>query len=812
MSETALPDLKIIELAQGVAAPYCVKLLGDLGADVVKIEPPTGDGSRRIGPFPDDVPDPERSGQYLYLNTNKRSVSLDVAHPAGHELLLELIGGADLLVTDRTTQQLEAIDLPYERLASINPRLIVTCVTPFGGVGPYSGYEATAFTTYHAGGMGWGTPHNDVTDPSNQPPLAPGGYLADYITGVTAAAATMAAVTCRRAYGVGQLVDVAGMEAVANAIRNSLGAVTSSPGMIPPRRKQGFSWVWPCKDGHVSISFIRDAWWFSLREMMGDPEWARSELFDTHAARQDNADVIEQLTVEWLMQTSKDDIYREALERGLPGFPVRSIEELVTSRQFAEREYLVEVERPGGGAVTMPGAPAKFSRTPFRIARSAPRLGAHSEEVRAELQTARARTGRVRDMPPARPSPDHGNRPLEGIRVADFGWIFAVPHATAWLSTLGAEVIRIESQVNLDQLRVTGLAQGTDGVPGLNRAGGYNSLNFGKKSITLNLRDPRAIELAKELVRRSDVVTENFVVGTMERFGLGYEVLRAIKPDIVMLSGSSVGQTGPERTATGWGPNAMAVGGAPYVTGYSGGPPSSLDSTFPDFVIGVQMAFSLLVALHERARTGQGQRIDLSMAETVVAMIPEAMLDYAMNGRDAERIGNRHPSMAPHGVYQCQDDDSWVAVAVANDEQWRGLCAALGEPALAADERYGSAAGRLEHQDRLDRAIGEWTRQHTNYEAMHALQARGVPAAPVLGARALFEDPHMRALGYFVDIDHPEVGVRRIPGLPGRYSAMPELAYGPSPLLGEHNEQILCGLLGLSRARYEELVAEQVIY
>ena len=806
MSETALADLRIIEFAQGVAAPYCAKLLGDLGADVVKAEPPDGDRSRRTGPFPGDVPDPERSGQYLYLNTNKRSVALDPASGEGRALLLELIGGADLLVVDKTASQLEALDLGYEQLASINPRLIVTCVTPFGGVGPYSGYAGTAFTTYHAGGLGWGTPHNEVTDPPNQPPLAPGGYLAEYVTGVTAAAATMVAVTHRRAYGVGQLVDVAGMESIANAIRGTLASVTTSPDMIPPRRKQGFPWVWPCQDGHVSISFITDHWWSTLREMMGDPEWARSELFDERDARQDNADVLEPLIIEWLMQTSKDDIHREALARDLPGFPVRSIAELVGSRQFAERAYLAEVEQPGVGRLTMPGAPAKFSRTPFRIARPAPRLGAHTGEVRAELEQAR---GAGEAAPAAAAA---GNRPLEGIRIADFGWILSVPHATAWLGTLGAEVIRIESQANLDLMRTTGLTRGTDGVPGLNRAGGYNALNFGKKSITLNLKEPRAIELAKELVRRSDAVTENFVVGTMERFGLGYEELRAVKPDIVMLSGSTGGQTGPERAGTGWGPNAMAVGGAPYLTGYAGGPPSSLDSTFPDFVIGVQMAYSLLAALHERARTGQGQYIDLSMAETVVAMIPEAVLDHSMNGRDAERIGNRHPALAPHGVYPCRGDDSWVAVAVAGDEQWRGLCAALGEQGWAADERYGSAAGRRAHQDQLDDAICEWTRQRTNYEAMHALQAHGVAATAVLGAMALFEDPQLKALGYFVDIDHPEVGVRRVPGLPARYSAMPQLAYSHAPLLGEHNEDILCGLLGLSRARYDQLVAEQVIY
>jgi crotonobetainyl-CoA:carnitine CoA-transferase CaiB-like acyl-CoA transferase len=279
-----------------------------------------------------------------------------------------------------------------------------------------------------------------------------------------------------------------------------------------------------------------------------------------------------------------------------------------------------------------------------------------------------------------------------------------------------------------------------------------------------------------------------------------------------MLSGSTLGQTGPERAATGWGPNSMAVAGVPHLTGYAGGAPSSLDATFPDFAIGVQMAFSLLVALHERRSSGKGQHIDLAMAEAVSAMIPEAVFDFTVNGRESERRGNRSAFAAPQGVYPCRDEDSWVAISVEDDAQWRALRRALAEPAWAADAHLDTTAGRLADHDRVDRELAAWTRERSNTDAMRVLQAAGVAAAAVLNAPAVACDPQIEALGYMVEVDHAEVGVRRVPGLPNRYSAMPALAYRPAPLLGEHNEDVLCGLLGLTRADYDALVEDRVVF
>lgn len=403
------------------------------------------------------------------------------------------------------------------------------------------------------------------------------------------------------------------------------------------------------------------------------------------------------------------------------------------------------------------------------------------------------------------------NRPLDGLRVLDFGWILAVPHATAWLGTLGADVIRVETEARLDLIRAQGLSRGADGLNGVNRAGAFNGINFSKRGVTLNLADPRGRDLALELARRSDIVTENFSAGVMERLGLGYEALRAVRPDIIVLSGSPLGQTGPERAATGWGPTTLAYTGLPWSTGYPGGPPSAFGGAYPDFMIGVQMAFSLMVALHERARSGQGQYIDLSMAETVAAMNPEPLLDYALNGREAPRAGNRSPRIAPQGAYPCTGEDRWIAISVESEQQWRALVEVMGQPAWSEEQRFDDLRGRLEHHDELDERLAAWTAEHDADALSARLQAAGVTAAPVRGVAALADEGLLRKRGFLVEIDNAEMGPRQLPGIPGRFSAMPQLDYRPTPMIGEHNHEVFCGLLGLPEEEFAELCAEGVI-
>ena len=400
--------------------------------------------------------------------------------------------------------------------------------------------------------------------------------------------------------------------------------------------------------------------------------------------------------------------------------------------------------------------------------------------------------------------------PLEGIRVADFGWILAAPQCTAWLGVMGAEVIRIESSQRLDVIRLLG--QNPRDFKGPNGSPLFNGLNYSKKGVTLNLGHPQGATLAKEIIRRSDIVVENFAVGMMKRWGLAYEDLRQIKPDIIMVSGSPVGQYGPDSHCVGWGPITQASAGICHLTGYPDGPPVSLGGTWPDYMVGVTMAYAVLAALYCRRRTGKGQYIDLAMAEVVTAMLPEAIMDYIINNRDQGRRGNQDDVMVPHNVYRCQGEDTWVAVAVETEEEWRHFCQAVGHPEWCADERFIDRKSRKAHEPELDALITSWTRERTQIDIMHLLQKAGVAATPVYDTESLIADPQFQHRDFLVTSGHPVTGNLPVAGIPGKYSAIDQLRYTPAPCLGQHNEEVFSTLLGLSQEEIARLREEKVIY
>ena len=371
-------------------------------------------------------------------------------------------------------------------------------------------------------------------------------------------------------------------------------------------------------------------------------------------------------------------------------------------------------------------------------------------------------------------------------------------------------MIRIESEHRLDLLRATGMTRGSGGIPGLNRSGPFLGLNYSKRGVTLNLQTDRGKDLAKELVSRADIVTMNYAAGVAERLGLGYEDFKAIKPDIIMMFGSPLGQTGPEAHSTGWGPTTLAYTMLPHVTGYPGGTPSSMGGSYPDFVVGVHMAFAMMGALRHRDRTGHGQYIDVAMGETTVAMTPEPLLEWTMAGADQPMRGNRDPDRAPQGVYPCAGEDRWVAISVEDDEMWAGLQRALDDPEWARDPGLGTLEGRQVRHDDIDRELSAWTSSRSPQEAAALLQAEGVAATAVLDGFGLLDDPQLQYRGFFVDIDHPEVGVTASAGIPLRYSET-QLHYGSTPLLGQHNREVFTDLVGLEPAEIDQLVDEQVI-
>jgi crotonobetainyl-CoA:carnitine CoA-transferase CaiB-like acyl-CoA transferase len=403
--------------------------------------------------------------------------------------------------------------------------------------------------------------------------------------------------------------------------------------------------------------------------------------------------------------------------------------------------------------------------------------------------------------------------PLEGIRIADFTWVWAGPYCTLQLAHLGAEVIRIETRTRPCVTRM--LPPWPDGkFSGPDCSGYFNQYNQGKKSITLNFNYPEAHEVARRLIKVSDVVINNFAAGVMERMGFGYSEVRKLKPDIVMVSLTGYGDTGPYRDYVAYGPAQVPLSGLSSLTGYKGWPPMHAGFSYADPNAGAHGAMAVLMALYHRARTGEGQYVEMSQWECAIDVLAEGTLEYAMNGREPERNGNRDPLMAPHGNFKCLDwpdkiadqvVDRWISIVCADDAEWGRLAHAIGRPELANDPRFKTLAARKANEDELEAIITSWTSTRDPASAVEHLQKAGVAAGVVADARYLSQDPNLTARGYFVYKQHPEVGVKQHCGIPWRMSATPCEVRSAAPTIGQHTDEVLMGTLGYSRAELEEL-------
>jgi benzylsuccinate CoA-transferase BbsF subunit len=400
---------------------------------------------------------------------------------------------------------------------------------------------------------------------------------------------------------------------------------------------------------------------------------------------------------------------------------------------------------------------------------------------------------------------------LSGIRVVEFAVFAAGPVVGKYMANYGAEVIRVESHANPDGFR-THYPPFAGNRPGLDRSGCFAVFNDGKLGVTLNLKTPEGVDLAKRLVARADVVVENFTPGTIDRLGLGYEALRAVRPDLVMLSSCNMGRTGPYARHPGFGSMLSSLGGFTNLTGYTDDFPLLNYGPYIDFIGAGYGLIAVMAALDHRRRTGQGQHIDLSQYENGLQFVASTLLDYTANGHVATRCGNRAEHAAPHGAFPCRGEDAWCTISVTSDAEWEALRRALGDPPWAAEPRFATLLGRKAHEDELEARLAEWTRERTPREVMETLQAAGVAAAVVNTMADLYADPQLAHRGYWRELDHPALGPFHYESSGFTFSDTPAEFERPSPCLGEHNRYVFCELLGLSEAEYQELQERKVIY
>ncbi len=827
--------LHVVELGEGVAVPYAGRLLAELGADVAKVEPPGGDRARRAGPFPGDRPDPDASALFHYENAHKRGLVLDVDDDDDRRALDALLGRADVLLTDRPPAELAALRLAPPELTGRHPRLVTVALTPFGIDGPRAGWRGGELAAWAASGLAHGTPGlpDCAEDAAGEPPLHPGAPVAETIAGVTAAVAALVGIFGRDGYGQaggtgrGSFLDLSMQAAVASLeqrdhiawsyARFPANRLATSIGRMP-------NCYLPCADGYVALAAPWDHQWRRLVALLGDPEWAYSPLFSTADARGENWDALKLLLGEWSGGQRGEEITRRAGEHGLPFFHFHTIADVAASAQVAARESLVATPC-GSATMLVPAAPMRLHGAAQHPRRRAPSLGEHHGEVLAdwlgregdaqaggEATAHPSAEGRRSDRGPAggERRPGTASLPLAGVRVLDLGQVVAIPFATQWLARMGAEVLLVESSKHMTTRELPPFG---DGRPRHHdNAGHFNLLNGAKRSLRLDLETEAGRDLVRRLLPHCDVLVDNFKTGVLERMGLGRDAVRALHPSVVQLSLGAFGRTGPMRYQLGLHSAVNLFSGVADVTGYAGGAPRLLGGLLPDAIAGAHVAWALLAALRHREATGEGQYIDGAMYETMLPLIAGSIADFSMNGRAPVRRGNRDAVIVPHGVYPALGDDRWVAVSAADEEEWRALAAAIGREAWGADPDLGTAEGRREREDAIDRAISAWTRGRTPLEAAETLQRAGVTAAPVLLSAEALADPQLVHRGFVVETEHPVSGRRRHYGMPWRpvEAGTPACDLSPAPLLGEHTREVLGALLGIGDRALDELEAAGV--
>ena len=794
------------------------RLLADLGADVIKVEPPQGDPARHRGPFVDDIPGPDRSLRWLAWNANKRSVTVDLSNPAGRERFLRLAQSADMVLESFAPGHMDGLGLGFEELSRVHCGLILVSISPFGQTGPYRDYQATDIVFWAMSG------NMSITGESSGTPAHISDNCQSFLhAGGDAAVGALIALTQRSRTGRGQHVDLSIQEATARGLYQVTGSWDMTRRNLareyrPMGTEGALPWTWRCRDGYViwicPVGPGSKQWmsgFFAWLDEAGAGRELKSVDWDNLSPEQTSAsewEHLRRLFADVFINWTKRELYEAAVRHEFALFLSATAADTLANDQLQARGFWRDVHHPAlGRNIRFPGAFARGANGDGAIpaqTHPAPAIGQHNDEVWSTLERTH-RNMRTRTNDAVAGASD--SRPLAGIKIADFGWYMVGPQTIKPFSDFGADVIHVESTARLDALRIVGPFQGDLQDP--ERCGEYAQVRTGGRAINVNLSTEAGMAIARRLVQWADVVFDNFSAGAMDRMGLGHEALHELKPDLIVLSSSGQGQDGPHAHRKGGGGHYAALAGFNELTGWSNREPGYL-SAYTDFIAPRFNVSLLLAALDHRRRTGEGRYFEVSQFEAGVHWLTPSILDYTVNGRVAERLGNRQPDAAPHGAYRCAAD-RWCVIAVTGDDQWQSLGNAMQAPPLTRDPRFATLEARKANEDELDRIIEAWTVQQDARDVMHLLQANGVPAGVVqTGEDILEHDPQLRRRNFYQILDHPALGAYRAPQASFRLSDAPcELQR--ARLLGEDTYEVLTELLGCSDAEIERFARAEAL-
>jgi crotonobetainyl-CoA:carnitine CoA-transferase CaiB-like acyl-CoA transferase len=781
--ERPLTGIRVIDHADE-CGEMCGRLLADLGADVIRIEPPGGVASRTFPPF--------HNGTSLYFavrNLGKKSVTLDIESDNGRRRLDALLDNADVWIESHRT-----IDLNRRDILDRHPSLVITSITPFGLTGPYRDYAATDAVLVAMSGLLF---RSGVL---GKPPLIAPGALAYDIAGTTAAFATIAALWNRTRTGRGVHLDVSVLEAAAQTSDWALPnfSATKARGGSHFELRMGSAPIYtmyPCADGYVRLIILNPRQWRAMRAWLGEPEVLQPDHFDQLLARvQIQHDILDPMFAEFFKDKTKLELSLEAQRRGLAMTPVLSSDEVLTADHFAARKTFRNAEASDGVRGSVADGIFILDSNRLGFTDRAPSIGEHNQNENTFAPAPKASV---------RVSPDQPDYPFAGLRVLDFGIGGVGVEAGRLLAEYGADVIKIETRAHPDFIRAV---FGTEMNPS------FASSSRCKRSFGINLRTERGREIIKRLIAMADLVIENSATGTMEKMGLSFDQMRAINPRIVLASSQLMGASGPWKDWIGFGPNSRTAAGMTHLWNFpEGGMPPGSGAIHPDHLAGRMLALGAVATLLARERRGVGAHLEVAQVEVIVGLLADLMLKASFTPGSVGPQGNLSSRGAPWGVYPCSGNERWCVITIRNDDDWRRFRTALGDPDWARVREYDAAPGRIEARAKIDQHVSEWTSSRSDREVTVILQRAGVPAGFMMYASDMPDDPHLLARRYPQPVKQPGVGAMTFEGPAFHASSIPDPIVRPAPGLGEHTREICRTLLQMDDAEVSKLVAEGVL-
>jgi crotonobetainyl-CoA:carnitine CoA-transferase CaiB-like acyl-CoA transferase len=791
-----LTGYTVIDLSSGIAGAYCTKLLVDGGADVIKVESPTGDPLRRWSASGAVIPPDSDGALFSFLAGSKHSVVADPDVGDDVEMLGKLLASADAVVWSAGSKVADYHAFTPTAIRRAHPHLTVTSITPFGLEGPWRDRAATEFTLQALSGgiVGLGRGEAD------RAPVFIGGQVGHYLAGAYASVATLTS-RLRGPGGGGELIDLSMLEA--QILGLTYYPVTYFEMLGRPwrdARRRTIPGVAQAKDGLVDLGCGTAQQWFDLCAMVGHPEWIDEE---SPLSITELANVYAKEIYAWVAATPVDEIRDLATAFRIPNAPVANGANITSLDHFQERGSFVRNPRDG---FLQPGPPYRMGHGQLRQPGPAPRLGQH---------TARYRSAEMARRPAPNAAGAPNRLPFSGIRVLDMTTFWAGPCCTHYLAMLGADVIHVESARRPDGTRLIA------GIPitedqWWEKSPIFAALNTNKRGLTLDLQSPRGREVLLRMVATSDVVVENFTPRVLDQIGLDFAAVQAVRPDAIMVRMPGFGLDGPWRDNPAFAYAIESAAGLSWLTGYTDRTPYDPYS-IGDPNAGVHALNALLLALEYRRRTGRGVLVEASMVDAAANIAAEQVVEYCAYGALLERAGNRGPTAAPQNLYRSADTDefgrldSWVAIAVETDDQWNSLGHALGSPSWATDPSLATIVGRRAQHDAIDEHLAAWCADRSSDDIVAILWNAGVPVAKVMQPHRQTELEQLSFRDFFEVVDHPVNGPARLSTVPMRFSTGPGPFHTqPAPLLGQHNHELLAEL-GLSASEIAELEADGVI-